>query len=325
MSPTRPLAPDLTDTTIMSLSPLASTPAASTLPLTLIVAATRTLGIGRAGNLPWPMLKGEMSYFTRVTKRVIPSRHPHRLSGEAVRVGAAQDDQTTSSGAETRAIGLRRSGRRNAVLMGRGTWESIPARLRPLAGRLNVVISRSLSSSSSGDQSQYEKVAARPVELAAAGEEVSDDDGPVIVGSLAAGLEILAARASGGEVSRVFVIGGARVYGDVLALAAGGRREVSVLLTHVRRASTFECARGQKDAVVLGGKEGGKGAVRKEEEEERDEFECDTFFPASMDEHEGWRRESNEVLSSFVGEEITDGWRGEKGVEYEFSLYTQTG
>ena len=38
--------------------------------LTLIVAATRDMGIGRAGTLPWTGLKREMAYFARVTKRV---------------------------------------------------------------------------------------------------------------------------------------------------------------------------------------------------------------------------------------------------------------
>lgn len=40
--------------------------------LTLIVAATRNMGIGRAGTLPWTGLKKEMAYFARVTKRVQP-------------------------------------------------------------------------------------------------------------------------------------------------------------------------------------------------------------------------------------------------------------
>lgn len=38
--------------------------------LTLIVAATRNMGIGRAGTLPWTGLRKEMAYFARVTKNV---------------------------------------------------------------------------------------------------------------------------------------------------------------------------------------------------------------------------------------------------------------
>jgi dihydrofolate reductase len=40
------------------------------LELTLIVAATRNMGIGRNGTLPWTGLKKEMAYFARVTKRL---------------------------------------------------------------------------------------------------------------------------------------------------------------------------------------------------------------------------------------------------------------
>jgi dihydrofolate reductase len=72
--------------------------------LTIIVAATIKNGIGQSGRLPW-RLPQEMAYFARVT--------------------------TTAT-----------DGSVNAVIMGRNTWESIPARFRPLSKRLNVVISR---------------------------------------------------------------------------------------------------------------------------------------------------------------------------------------
>ncbi|KAL7627027.1 hypothetical protein AAE478_003803 [Parahypoxylon ruwenzoriense] len=88
--------------------------------LTLIVAATRTMGIGRGGTLPWTGLKKEMAYFARVTKR-LPS-HP-----------------TTTSPASPIPTPL------NAVIMGRKTWDSIPPKFRPLRGRLNIVVSRSHS------------------------------------------------------------------------------------------------------------------------------------------------------------------------------------
>lgn len=43
------------------------------LELTLVVAATRKMGIGKGGTLPWTGLRKEMAYFARVTKRVSTS------------------------------------------------------------------------------------------------------------------------------------------------------------------------------------------------------------------------------------------------------------
>ncbi|KAG6161122.1 hypothetical protein E4U51_007316 [Claviceps purpurea] len=77
--------------------------------LTVIVAATRSLGIGRNGSLPWPPLRKEMQYFKRVTSRVAPQSPPDAI---------------------------------NAVIMGRKTWDSIPPSFRPLRNRFNIVITR---------------------------------------------------------------------------------------------------------------------------------------------------------------------------------------
>lgn len=46
------------------------------LELTLVLAATRDMGIGLRGTLPWTGLKKEMAYFARVTKRLPPSVSP---------------------------------------------------------------------------------------------------------------------------------------------------------------------------------------------------------------------------------------------------------
>lgn len=93
--------------------------AATTIPpLTLIVATTAKNGIGKNGTLPWPMLKKEMAYFARITKRV-----PAAISNAASEPSA----QTPQ----------------NVVVMGRKTWESIPPKFRPLPQRTNIVISRS--------------------------------------------------------------------------------------------------------------------------------------------------------------------------------------
>lgn len=94
------------------------------IPITLIVAATKANGIGKNGTLPWPMLKKEMAYFARVTKRVpLPSN-----------TGSMQSDTLKQTLLEGQS--------RNVVIMGRKTWDSIPPRLRPLKDRTNIVISR---------------------------------------------------------------------------------------------------------------------------------------------------------------------------------------
>lgn len=82
--------------------------------LHVIVACTPEGGIGQKGALPWDKgtLRLDMQYFRWQT---------WRQAGGTVQ--GAEDGM-------------------NAVIMGRKTWESIPARFRPLPGRLNMVITR---------------------------------------------------------------------------------------------------------------------------------------------------------------------------------------
>lgn len=75
----------------------------------------------------------------------------------------------------------------HTVLMGRKTWESLPARFRPLPGRRNIVVSR-----------QHDYVAA--------GAELAD--------SLENGLKLAS------TAEKLFIIGGAEIYTQAMPLAA---------------------------------------------------------------------------------------------------------
>jgi dihydrofolate reductase len=72
----------------------------------IVVAADLAWGIGKANALPWPKLRGDLQHFKRIT--------------------------STAS-----------EGQRNAIVMGRLTWESKEVAGKPLPNRLNVVVSRS--------------------------------------------------------------------------------------------------------------------------------------------------------------------------------------
>ncbi|TKA57263.1 hypothetical protein B0A55_11858 [Friedmanniomyces simplex] len=167
------------------------------LPLTLIVAATPKNGIGRNGALPWPMLKKEMAYFARVTKRVpMPAN-----------TGSAQSDawkQANLGGT-----------RRNAVIMGRKTWESIPLKFRPLKDRTNIVISTQ-------DRTM----------LGGLPEEV------VVARDIMAGLEELERRVRDGcalPIGRAFIIGGSGIYKAAMDMP----QTKSILLTRIHK--DYEC------------------------------------------------------------------------------------
>jgi dihydrofolate reductase/thymidylate synthase len=111
----------------------------------VVVAADRKLGIGQAGALPWK-LKGDMRYFRELTSCPDPIAVAARYRMDQ----AFKDKREYTWEALVDRIGgapeLPRAnpGSRNAVLMGRKTWDSLPPRFRPLPDRLNGVLSRSI-------------------------------------------------------------------------------------------------------------------------------------------------------------------------------------
>ncbi|KAK9478457.1 dihydrofolate reductase-like domain-containing protein [Lipomyces japonicus] len=92
-------------------------------PITLVVAATHaSLGIGRAGTLPWK-LPTDMAFFKHVTSA--PHHHDEDEHDHDLRPNPV-------------------------VIMGRKSWDSIPARFRPLRDRTNVVLSRTVTNFGQG-------------------------------------------------------------------------------------------------------------------------------------------------------------------------------
>ncbi|KAL8750137.1 MAG: hypothetical protein Q9184_006533 [Pyrenodesmia sp. 2 TL-2023] len=219
-------------------------------PFTLIVASTPTLGIGLNGSLPWPPLKADLQFFARVTKRPPPPSVPTR---------------TPEAAAQEASIP------RNAVVMGRKTYDSIPPRFRPLKGRCNVVITRS------------------PDQFCEKNHEGSGDT-VVAASSIVTGLQELQAHGAK-PLGRVFVIGGAEIYKQVLGMRACER----VLWT--RLSGEWECDTWFPEGVVGDGvEEGGEGKG-------------------------GWRRRTRRELEEWVGEEGVGGVRREGEVEFEVSMW----
>ena len=120
----------------------------------VVIAADIDWGIGKDNALPWPRLRGDLAHFKALT--------------------------STAS-----------EGRRNAIAMGRRTWESKEIAGKPLPRRLNVVLSR-------GD--------------------LAVPDGVVVAGSID---DAIAKRA---DAETLFIIGGAEIF--QLAIAHPALRHV---------------------------------------------------------------------------------------------------
>lgn len=102
-------------------------------------------------------------------------------------------------------------GKRNAVIMGRKTWDSIPERSRPLPDRLNIVLSRTNACVS------------------------ADPNVVTLNGPLFAALALLATPKYE-DIDKVFCIGGGEVYTDSIKMPAASFL-ISVLNTRVAHSS----------------------------------------------------------------------------------------
>ena len=120
----------------------------------LIVAVCHGNGIGINNQLPW-RLKSELAHFARLTKSTIDFS------------------------------------KKNAVIMGRKTWESLPQRVRPLKNRINIVLTRSKTR-----------------------EEITDQDDVLVAASYDEALDLV--DEMGEKVESCWVIGGSAVYKEAM-------------------------------------------------------------------------------------------------------------
>jgi len=200
--------------------------------LTIIVAATTSNGIGYQSRLPW-RLSREIKYFAQVT--------------------------TNSP-----------EGHQNAVIMGRNTWESIPTKFRPLANRMNVVLSRN------------ERYKLEPTP--------SDTTFTYLDKDLAAALSRLDTSIDpSNSVYRVFIIGGASLYSEALAM-------------------TWQTSNAVVDRILLTRILSPK-------------FECDVHMPNF--EGGAWKRATHSELEAWLGFQVPEGVQKENTAEYEFQMWTR--
>lgn len=141
-------------------------------PFSIVVAMDQNRGIGRDGRLPWH-LKCDLRHFKEVTTKT--------------------RDKT----------------RRNAVIMGRKTWDSLPAQFRPLPDRVNIVITRN-------DNLKFPR-------------------GVLRAGGLDQALDLPATGALSTTIESVYVIGGAQIFQQAIA-----RKECrKIYLTQILH--SFDC------------------------------------------------------------------------------------
>lgn len=251
-------------------------------PIYLIVATSKCssrLGIGFQNSLPWPLIKSDMAFFQKVTR---DSRPPSAATPGSI----------------------------NAVIMGRKTYESVPAKFRPLGGRLNVVISRT-SAFDASDQAQQSLIDNKKAseDTIIHRHTISSPEGghgnvllqcktdikgeqhasnphavaPILNSqSLKSALSALTSTALskelGAQLGNVCVIGGAEIYSSLLQNNSTGLHgHLRILQTEVRKVDGSE-------------------------------FECDTFFPVPLHaENSEWALVDQDTVSKWINTTSDEG------------------
>jgi dihydrofolate reductase / thymidylate synthase len=146
----------------------------------VIVAATAsTFGIGKNGDLPWK-LAGDMAFFKRQTVTSV-------------------------------------SPKRNVVIMGRKTWESLPTKYRPLAQRINVVLSRN----------------------PAIRKDLNLPENVIVADSLDAALMQLDSEELKNDIDQIYIIGGESIYREAMASSLCSKIYLTQVDTEVPDLDTF--------------------------------------------------------------------------------------
>ncbi|KAJ7492640.1 dihydrofolate reductase, partial [Mycena latifolia] len=155
------------------------------------------------------------------------------------------------------------AGASNAVIMGRNTWESIPTKFRPLRNRVNIVVSRNAG---------------------------LDAGSARVEGSLEAAIAHINSERD--SISRGFIIGGASMYAESLALPPSSIGFVDrILLTRILSPAFDECDVFMPDFLGEGGKE--------------------------------WKMATHDTLQEWVGLEVAQGVQEENGIRYEFQMWVR--
>ena len=156
--------------------------------MNLVVAMDKNLGIGREGRLPWE-LPLDMRFFRELTtcpdRLAVENRYGFGPENSGNPVAAAEFTARLKSNSP---LVMPSPDRRNAVLMGRHTWESLPAAYQPLPNRLNGVLSRNGTHAGGGTHRVWPSMDAALADLHA-------DQ----------------------TVAEVFVIGGSQIYAEAVS------------------------------------------------------------------------------------------------------------